>query len=364
MTEVYQYSQRQPSGSLQEQRGVSALANSRHPPSGYSAPPPPPPPSFPSHSNPGPRVHGNRQENMTIYQSEPFQYELNRRYHGYLAGLYMYPNDEKEQDRLDILHKLYLVSRRNELHRAPISVNPYSQTRILDLGTGTGIWSIDMADKYPDAEVIGTDLSPIQPKWIPRNLQVRICDFESTWTLGQNSFDLIHMRNGVGSVSSWPNLYRTIFNHLKPGYGWFEQVEIDYEPRCDDGTMSSNPAISPLVKWYQYLADATERSGKTIRYQHKTGKMLADAGFTDIREVIIQVPYSPWSSDPHLKKIGSWYTLAMSEGLESLCIAPFNRIYGWDLEQITGFLGPVKKEMLSKKVHAYNNMHIWIARRP
>ncbi|KAF3913920.1 hypothetical protein ABW21_db0205672 [Orbilia brochopaga] len=356
MTEVFPYSQRHPSGSLQEQRGVSALANPRLPPSGYSAPPPPPPPppsSF-SSSNSGPRIHGTRQENMTIYnQSEPFQYELNRRYHGYLAGAYMYPNDEKEQDRLDILHKLYLVSRRNELHRAPIAENPYGPTRILDLGTGTGIWSIDIADKYPNAEVIGTDLSPIQPKWIPKNLQIRICDFESTWTFGQNSFDLIHMRNGVGSVSSWPTLYRNVFQHLKPGYGWFEQVEIDYEPRCDDGTMSPN---SSLVSWYQYLADATERSGKPLRYQHKTGKMLADAGFTDIREVIIQVPYSPWSSDPHLKKIGSWYTLAMSEGLESLCIAPFNRIFGWDLEAINSFLGPVKKEMLSKKVHAYNNM--------
>ncbi|KAF3921558.1 hypothetical protein AA313_de0203076 [Arthrobotrys entomopaga] len=358
MTEVYQYSQTQPSGSLQEQRGVSALANSRLPPSGYSAPPPPPPPQFPSNSHSGPRIHGNRQENMTINHSDAFQYELNRRYHGYLAGAYMYPNDEKEQDRLDILHKLYLVSRRNELHRAPISVTPYSQCRILDLGTGTGIWSIDMAeyvsfDKYPEAEVIGVDLSPIQPKWIPTNLRIRICDFESPWTLGQGSFDLIHMRNGVGSVSDWQYMYRTVIQHLKPGYGWFEQVEIDYEPRCDDGTMSPN---SNLVKWYQYLADATERSGKPLRYSHKTGKMLADAGFTDIREVIIQVPYSPWSSDPHLKKIGSWYTLAMSEGLESLCIAPFNRIYGWDLEQINTFLGPVKKEMLSKKVHAYNNM--------
>ncbi|EPS40087.1 hypothetical protein H072_6106 [Dactylellina haptotyla CBS 200.50] len=360
MTEVYPYSQRQPSGSLQEQRGASALANSRLPLSGYSAPPPPPPPSFPANRSSEPRLNGNRQENMTIHsQTEPFHYELNRRYHGYRAGAYMYPNDEKEQDRLDILHKLYLVSRRNELHRAPINVS--SSTRILDLGTGTGIWSIDVADAYPDAEVIGTDLSPIQPKWIPRNLQIRICDFESTWTLGQSSFDLIHMRNGVGSVSSWPTLYRNVLQHLKPGYGWFEQVEIDYEPRCDDGTMAPD---SNLVKWYQYLADATERSGKPLRYSHKTGKMLADAGFTDIREVIIQVPYSPWSSDPHLKMIGSWYTLAMSEGLESLCIAPFNRINGWDLEQINGFLGPVKKEMLSKKVHAYNNMHIWIARRP
>jgi len=231
----------------------------------------------------------------------------------------------------------------------------------LDLGTGTGIWSIDMADKYPDAEVIGTDLSPIQPKWIPQNLRIQICDFESAWTLGQGSFDLIHMRNGVGSVSNWSLMYRRIFQHLKPGNGWLEQVEIDFEPRCDDGTMAPN---SNLVKWYQYLADATERSGKPLKYQHKTGTMLADAGFTEIREFIIQIPYSPWSNDPQLKKIGSWYTLAMSEGLDSLCVAPFHRILGWNQEQINSFLGPVKKEMLSKRVHAYNNMHIWIARRP
>lgn len=34
---------------------------------------------------------------------------------------------------------------------------------MLDLGTGTGIWAIDFADEYPSANVIGTDLSPIQP---------------------------------------------------------------------------------------------------------------------------------------------------------------------------------------------------------
>lgn len=35
--------------------------------------------------------------------------------------------------------------------------------QILELGTGTGIWCIDMADFYPNCEVIGTDLSPVQP---------------------------------------------------------------------------------------------------------------------------------------------------------------------------------------------------------
>jgi methylase of polypeptide subunit release factors len=41
-----------------------------------------------------------------------------------------------------------------ELHLAPLN-DPH---RILDVGTGTGIWCIDAADKYPSSEVIGTDL--------------------------------------------------------------------------------------------------------------------------------------------------------------------------------------------------------------
>lgn len=30
----------------------------------------------------------------------------------------------------------------------------------------------DFADEYPDAEVIGTDISPIQPGWVPPNLKL------------------------------------------------------------------------------------------------------------------------------------------------------------------------------------------------
>lgn len=57
--------------------------------------------------------------------------------------LYAIPNDEAEQDRLDIVHHIYLLLFKGELHLAPISPNPQ---RILDVGTGTGIWAIDMAE--------------------------------------------------------------------------------------------------------------------------------------------------------------------------------------------------------------------------
>lgn len=41
-----------------------------------------------------------------------------------------------------------------ELSKAPVK----SPQKVLDLGTGTGIWAIDYAHEHPEAEVIGLDL--------------------------------------------------------------------------------------------------------------------------------------------------------------------------------------------------------------
>lgn len=53
------------------------------------------------------------------------------------------------------------------------------------------------------------------PDRIPPNLRFRIPrDYESPWTLGQDSWDLIHLRMACGSVSSWPELYQNIFTYV------------------------------------------------------------------------------------------------------------------------------------------------------
>jgi hypothetical protein len=144
--------------------------------------------------------------------------------------------------------------------------------------------------------------------------------------------------------------------HLKPGVGWIEQVEIDLQPRCDDGTLLSD---SPLIMWYNYLADATQRANRPIAFQHTTKEMLQAQGFIDIREQIIRAPLNAWPSDPHQKQIGRWYNIGLTEGLEAMSLAPFTRVNRWNArEHVQPLIKEVKREVARQKVHAYNNMYV------
>jgi len=64
-----------------------------------------------------------------------------------------------------------------------------------------------VADKFPSAEVIGTDLSPIQPTWVPPNLRFVVDDLEDEWVLGDN-FDYIHLRHVTPMLKDVPKLLR------------------------------------------------------------------------------------------------------------------------------------------------------------
>ena len=70
----------------------------------------------------------------------------------------MLRNDDVEQERLDITHHVFRLALGSELCVTKLD----RPRRILDVGTGTGIWAVDMGDEFPSAEIIGTDLSPIQ----------------------------------------------------------------------------------------------------------------------------------------------------------------------------------------------------------
>lgn len=68
-----------------------------------------------------------------------YMFENNRRYHKFKEGRYLLPNDEVEQNREDMKHCMVMLLCDQKLHFAPLE-NPQ---KVLDIGTGTGIWAIE-----------------------------------------------------------------------------------------------------------------------------------------------------------------------------------------------------------------------------
>lgn len=116
---------------------------------------------------------------------------LIQRYHGIDTSKYPLPNDTEEVIRLDKLHYLFrCVLRRNVL--APIGQNP---TAILDVGTGSGRWVVEVADQFPSAIVTGMDLSPANPLYeLSDNCEFIVGDLTEGLKFDDNSLDLVHSR--------------------------------------------------------------------------------------------------------------------------------------------------------------------------
>jgi SAM-dependent methyltransferase len=76
---------------------------------------------------------------------------------------------------------------------APIVKNP---TLIIDLGTGSGRWPIEVAAAFDDkTRVIGIDLSPVSPSYeIPENCEFQVSDFNDGLEFDTGSVDLVHSR--------------------------------------------------------------------------------------------------------------------------------------------------------------------------
>jgi tRNA G46 methylase TrmB len=66
------------------------------------------------------------------------------------------PNDEQEQERLDMQHHIYRMALDDKLFLAPVAKEKLLD--VLDVGCGTGMWCIDVADENPQAQVLGIDL--------------------------------------------------------------------------------------------------------------------------------------------------------------------------------------------------------------
>nr|RBQ96681.1 hypothetical protein FVER53263_13418 [Fusarium verticillioides] len=279
-----------------------------------------------------------------------YREENGRTYHAYKDGAYALPNDEIENERLDLQHHLFLLTFDERLHAAPL---PKTLNRAFDAGCGTGIWAIEFADEHPECEVIGVDLSPIQPSAIPPNASFYVDDLEEPWDYS-NKFDFVFARFLTGSILDWPKFFSESYKNLNPG-GRIEMIDIIYPLLSDDDTLKKDSALS---KWSELLHDIFTKNGRGMDSALKYKDQLEEAGFVDVNIVKRKWPLNRWPKDPKHKQIGTWAQQNTLDALAALSLAVFTRPdgqggLGWSKEEVEVFLTDVRKDIKNVNIHSY-----------
>ncbi|KAF4967205.1 hypothetical protein FSARC_5212 [Fusarium sarcochroum] len=254
-------------------------------------------------------------------------------------------NDDQSNEALDINHHVLTLMYDGELYKAPLKKD--IQVAV-DIGTGTGIWAMDFADEFPNAKVVGTDISPIQPSWLPPNLEFQIDDCTQEWTFQENSLDYVHMRFLVGSIVDWPAFFKQAYRCLKPG-GYIESHEASPDIGSDDDSVKADSAMGQwgkiffeggrkLQRPFSILEDDIQRQG------------MKEAGFVNIEET--EVPIGGWSHDPKLKEAGQYFQAAILQDIEGTLMFIAN-LLGWTKEETHVFAARYRREIKSRKIHGY-----------
>ncbi|KAL4728177.1 hypothetical protein ACLX1H_004914 [Fusarium chlamydosporum] len=202
---------------------------------------------------------------------------------------------QSERGNTDYWHVKYLSKVRSYTNNTTPPMLMYEDIKTaVDIGTGTDIWAIhraklietsEFADKFPNASVIGTDLAPIQPSWVPPNLEFRLSQMEDCtqeWTIAPNSLDYVHMRWLIGSIAHWTDLFKEAYRSLKPG-GWVESYEPSSTVESDDNTVLPGSAMS---QWQKFFVEGGRKIGRpfTVFDDDIQRKAMQEAGFVDIEE--------------------------------------------------------------------------------
>ncbi|KAF6805691.1 hypothetical protein CSOJ01_09336 [Colletotrichum sojae] len=272
---------------------------------------------------------------------------------------YYMPNDERENERLDVQHNMWLLTFDNRLGTAPPNDVDAKVGRVLDVGTGTGIWAMEFGEEHPEAEVLGVDLSANQPEFTYPNVKFQVDDIDEPWTYSQ-PFDYIHSRMMTSSVADWKEYIKKCFDNLNPN-GYLELNEIDLWPKSDDGTLKEDSALLKFIRLWSEAAIAFGRPFQDIRLLKD---IMVETGFEDVCAQMFKWPDNAWPRDRKHKELGLWNHQNFSAGVEGFMLAPFTRIHGWTREEVTVFACEVRGELRDRSIHSYATVWSIHGRKP
>ncbi|KAK5120235.1 hypothetical protein LTR85_006441 [Meristemomyces frigidus] len=247
------------------------------------------------------------------------------------------------------------------LHRTPL--DPAKAHRVLDVGCGTGIWSIDFAKQCPDAEVLGFDLQE-SPAWscLPSNCKLRVADLEdaATWSSFDESFDFVYGRMIVVGVKDWPRLFQRCFQALKPG-GWMEIQDLRFPIQCSD---EQSADASKFVQWSHLMIDAMQKFHLSPQAMDSFPTLMGEVGFQRVTMEDFKMFSGPWSEMEEERELGRMGMMNFSLGLRGFSSTLFTNALGWSAERHEALVQELLQELRDGMYRAYLPIKVCFAQKP
>lgn len=209
------------------------------------------------------------------------------------------------------------------------------------------VWLIPTANRYPSAQVVGSDLSPIQPQYVPPNCKFEVNDAEDEWDYSQK-FDLIHGRALVTCFKDPGTVIKQAFGSLAPG-GYLELQDMILPMRAIDDSLNG----TVIDHWTKLTMEAAAKLGTSWKNSANYVRYFEEAGFVDVQEKYFQWPSNTWPKGQRMKTLGSYWQEDMLKGLESLSMAVLTRGAGMTKDEVLAMTAEVKKDIHNTNIHAY-----------
>lgn len=262
---------------------------------------------------------------------------------------------------LILQHEAFTKTLDGRLLNAPISP---LVGRVLDIGTGCGIWAAELAAAHPAAEVIGIDNFPQPTVEPPANCRFATLDAEEErdWdvALGGDAreFDVIHTRLVPFRAAGLPAVLGRCYEHLRPG-GWVEMQEA-WPPARTDEPPGAPEHESRVIEWTKLRLKAAAELGIDQGVVGRLPELLFEAGFVDVHVHDDKWPIGPWMEDEKMKEIGDMTLELLQLSITGLSQMLANLAMGE--REVGEFVGQVREELGVGKI--YSPVRIVWARKP